>query len=34
MVLLADIGDPRVAVVDDATVTAALTAVGIGGPIR
>jgi 3-dehydroquinate synthase len=34
MVLLADIGDPQVAVVDDATVTAALTAVGIGGPIR
>jgi len=34
MVLLADIGDPQVVVVDDATVTAALTAVGIGGPIR
>jgi 3-dehydroquinate synthetase len=34
MVLLAAIGDPQVAAVDDATVTAALTAVGIGGPIR
>ncbi|HAX81109.1 MAG TPA: 3-dehydroquinate synthase [Actinobacteria bacterium] len=34
MVLLAAIGNPLVAAVDDATVTAALTAVGIGGPIR
>jgi 3-dehydroquinate synthase len=34
MVLLAAVGNPQVVAVDDATVTAALTAVGIGGPIR